>query len=155
MYKKVIIISIISFFIDQITKLIIDTYLHYGDTISIIKGFFYLTRTTNTGAAFSMLEGKTVLFLIISVITIIVLFKYIKSFKNKLINNLAFGLIIGGIIGNFFDRLIFSYVRDFIRVDIFSYNFPIFNIADSCIVIGVILLCISIIRGGEDELFKN
>lgn len=149
MYKKVFLISIFSIIIDQISKYIIDITLRYDEVIKVINNFFYITRTSNTGAAFSIFEGKIILFLIVSIITIIILIKYIKSFKDNMINNLAFGLMIGGIVGNFIDRLFLGYVRDFIKVDIFNFNYPIFNIADSCIVVGVILLCISIIRGGE------
>ena len=149
MYKKVFLISILSIIVDQISKYIIDIKLRFDEVITVINNFFYLTRTSNTGAAFSIFEGKIILFLIISIVTIVILIKYIKSFKNNIINSISFGLMIGGIVGNFIDRLYLGYVRDFIKIDIFGYNYPIFNIADSCIVIGVILLCISIIRGGE------
>lgn len=155
MYKKVLIISVVSFLLDQIAKIIIDVNFQFDDIIEVIKGFFYITRTSNIGAAFSILEGKRILFLLISIATIIILIKYIKSFKNKMFNALAFGLMIGGILGNFYDRLFFGYVRDFIKLDIFGYNYPIFNIADACIVIGVILLCICIVRGDGSENNSN
>ena len=151
MYKKVFLISIISFLVDLFSKIIIDAKLEYDEIISVIDGFFYITRTSNTGAAFSILEGKTILFLIISIVTIIILIKYIKSFKDKLINNFSFGLVIGGVLGNFYDRLFLGYVRDFIKINLFGYNYPIFNIADACIVVGVILLSISVIRGEGNE----
>lgn len=151
MYKKVFLISFISFMLDQISKFIIDSKLNFDDVVIVIKNFFYITRTSNTGAAFSILEGKTILFLIISIITIVFLTKYINNFKDKKINIISFGLIIGGIIGNFYDRLIYGYVRDFVKLDLFGYNYPIFNIADACIVLGVIFLIISIIRGDGNE----
>lgn len=151
MYKKIFFIGFISVLIDQITKIIIDINLNYDELIEVIPKFFYLTRISNTGAAFSILEGKTIFFLLVSIATIIILTKYIHSFKNNIINNLAFGLIMGGIIGNFYDRLILGYVRDFIKINIFSYNFPIFNIADSSIVIGVIFITYSILRGDGSE----
>ena len=144
-------ISVISFLIDQIVKYTIDFSLQYDELVEVIKGFFYITRTSNTGAAFSILEGKTLFFLIISVITVVILVRYAKSFKNKFYNALSFGLMIGGILGNFYDRLFLGYVRDFIKLDIFGYNYPVFNIADSCIVIGVILLCINMLRGDGNE----
>ena len=151
MYKKVFLISIIATIIDQVSKYIIEANLKYDEIIKVINNFFYITRTSNTGAAFSILEGKIVFFLIISVITVVLLVKYIKGFKDNVLNNISFGLIIGGIIGNFLDRLVLGYVRDFIKINIFGYNYPIFNIADVCIVVGVILLCISVVRGGEYE----
>ena len=69
-----------------------------------------------------------------------------KTFKNNTRNHIAFGLVYGGIIGNFIDRIFIGYVRDFIDVRIINYHYPVFNIADSAIVIGIILLIIAIIK---------
>ena len=149
MNKKILIIGIVTLLIDQITKIIIDLALKIDETVSVIKNFFYITRVSNTGAAFSILEGKTILLSIVSVIAVILLLRYMKDFKNNKLVNLSFGLLLGGIIGNFGDRLFLGYVRDFLKFNIFGYNYPVFNIADATIVIGVILLIICMIRGDE------
>ena len=149
MNKKILIISIVTLLIDQITKIIIDLALKIDETVSVIKHFFYITRVSNTGAAFSILEGKTILLSIVSIIAVILLLRYMKDFKNNKLVNLSFGLLLGGIIGNFGDRLFLGYVRDFLKFNIFGYNYPVFNIADATIVIGVILLIICMIRGDE------
>ena len=73
------------------------------------------------------------------------------NFKNNFRNNMAFGLLMGGIIGNLIDRLFLGYVRDFLAFRIFNYNYPVFNLADTFIVVGVILLIIAIIKG-EDKI---
>ena len=87
-------------------------------------------------------------------IAIFIIYRYMYNFKQNKRNNIAFGLIIGGIVGNLIDRVFLGYVRDFLSFKIFSYNYPIFNFADIFIVIGVFLLIIAILKG-EDNNAKN
>ena len=117
------------------------------DTIKVIPGFFNITYVRNTGAAFSILKDSTIFLCILSVICILILIKIIKDFPNNRYTTLAFGLLFGGIFGNLIDRLFLGSVRDFLS---FS-SFPVFNLADSCIVVGVILLIIDLIVGEVHE----
>jgi len=149
MNRKIFIISITCLIIDQISKVIIDSALKIGTEVHVIKGFFNLTRIGNTGAAFSILEGRTIILAILSIATIFMLLWYMKSFKETKLGNLSFGLVVGGILGNFIDRLFLGYVRDFLSFNIFGYGFPVFNIADVCIVVGVILLIVCMFRGDD------
>ena len=143
MKKKVFIFSLIIIAIDFIIKRIV---LNYVTNICIIPNFFYLTLAKNTGAAFSLLENKTIFFIIIAFIVIYYIFKYsIKEDIDKL-EQVSYIFLIGGIIGNLIARIIYGYVVDYLRFIIFSYNFPIFNLADICITIGTIFLIISIFR---------
>ena len=133
-----IIISIILLCIDLLTK---------TDSITIIKNFFYLTYINNDGAAFSILVGKRIFLILIAVLVIVMLIRYIK--KNNIQNKLelvSISLIIGGSLGNLMDRVVRGYVIDFLDFKIFNYNFPIFNLADTFIVIGVFLLLLKEIR---------
>ncbi len=142
-----IIISIILLCIDQISKLLIVNLLTKTDSITIIKNFFYLTYINNDGAAFSILVGKRILLILIAVLVIVMLIRYIK--KNNIQNKLelvSISLIIGGSLGNLMDRVVRGYVIDFLDFKIFNYNFPIFNLADTFIVIGVFLLLLKEIR---------
>lgn len=142
-----IIISIILLCIDQISKLLVVNLLTKTDSITIIKNFFYLTYINNDGAAFSILVGKRIFLILIAVLVIVMLISYIK--KNNIQNKLelvSISLIIGGSLGNLMDRVIRGYVIDFLDFKIFNYNFPIFNLADTFIVIGVILLLLKKIR---------
>lgn len=142
-----IIISIILLCIDQISKLLVVNLLTKTDSITIIKNFFYLTYINNDGAAFSILVGKRIFLILIAVLAIVMLIRYIK--KNNIQNKLelvSISLIIGGSLGNLMDRVIRGYVIDFLDFKIFNYNFPIFNLADTFIVIGVILLLLKEIR---------
>lgn len=142
-----IIISIILLCIDQISKLLVVNLLTKTDSITIIKNFFYLTYINNDGAAFSILVGKRIFLILIAVLVIVMLIRYIK--KNNIQNKLelvSLALIIGGSLGNLMDRLVRGYVIDFLDFKLFNYNFPIFNLADTFIVIGVFLLLLKEIR---------
>lgn len=150
MNKKIFIVGIIFLILDQVSKIIIESLIKLNDTVRVIDNFFSLTNVQNTGAAFSILEGRTMFLTLLSIFVLILLLKMSKEFKITKKNTWAFGLLIGGIFGNFSDRLFLGYVRDFLEFNIFGYSFPVFNIADACIVIGVILLIISILQG-EDK----
>lgn len=139
--------------LDQISKILISSFIEVGHTLTVIKNFFSLTNVTNTGAAFSILEGRTVFLAGVSILVFIALLKMSGDFEKNRRNTWAFGLLLGGIFGNFGDRLFLSGVRDFLKFKIFGYSFPVFNIADICIVLGVFLLIISIIK--EDENGSN
>ena len=142
-----IITSIILLCIDQITKLLVVNLLTKTNSIAIIKNFFYLTYINNDGAAFSILVGKRILLILVAILVIIMLIHYIK--KNNIQNKLeivSLALIIGGSLGNLIDRVVRGYVIDFLDFKIFNYNFPIFNLADTFIVIGVFLLLLKEIR---------
>lgn len=154
MYKKIALYSCLIFILDQITKILVDTYINFDTSIKVIPNFFYLTRTSNTGAAFSILENKTIILVLVGFLTIYYLIKYIKEFNDKWYIVLTFSLIIGGILGNLSDRLFLGYVRDFLKFNIFGYNYPIFNVADIGIVVGILLLIIWISRG-EDNGSKS
>ena len=139
--KKNIILTLIIIFIDQIIKFFVEKYL---DVITIIPNFFKLTYVKNTGAAFSILNNNTLLIIVITIIVIYMLYKYIL----KEYETISY-LLMGGIIGNFIDRVFRGYVVDYLDFKILGYNFPIFNFADICIVIGSILLIIIILK--EDK----
>ena len=151
MKKVTLIVSIIALILDQITKIIIESMINLNNSITIIKKVLYLSPCHNYGVAWSMLNNQRWIIIIISLIALYVLFKFSKSFKNNTRNNIAFGLIIGGLAGNLIDRIILGYVRDFIDIIIIKYDYPVFNIADTAIVIGVILLVYAIFKGEDQD----
>lgn len=146
MNKKTALIAIFIVLIDQITKIIVS--LNNID-YTIIPSHFKIMFYKNTGAAWSILEGRTFFLIISSIIALGVIFNIMLTIKNNKFNNICFGLLIGGIIGNLIDRIFYGYVRDFIDVAIVNYNFPVFNIADATIIIGIIMLIITTIKGEE------
>ncbi len=150
MDKKVCILGIIIILIDQMSKIIISSFLSLSESIKVIKNFFYITYVHNYGGAWSLFNNKVTLLVIATLIIIFILIKYMTKFKINKRNIIGFGLLFGGILGNLIDRVCFGYVKDFLDFKIFGYNYPVFNIADIAIVLGVILLAIAIIKG-EDK----
>ncbi|GIP20457.1 lipoprotein signal peptidase [Paenibacillus sp. J22TS3] len=135
-------IALIVFLIDQGTKYIIATKLQLNELVPVIGNFFVITSHRNRGAAFGILENQRWFFIVITVIVVLAIVWYmqkIKGGKNRLLPT-ALALVLGGAIGNFLDRALNGEVVDFLMFNFGSYTFPIFNIADSCIVVGVALI---------------
>lgn len=148
----IIILSIIFLIIDQITKILVVNSLVPGENIEIIKNIFSIIYTNNTGAAFSILLGKRIFLIVVAVLIIGVLLYYIKRNKiEKKIDIIALSFVIGGSLGNLIDRIVRGYVIDFISIKIGNYNFPIFNVADALIVVGVILLLLGAKGGNKHD----
>lgn len=158
MNKKILLCASIALAIDQITKMIASIFLTLNREVVIIPNFFSLTLCHNEGAAWGILNNAGWFIIICTILAIFVIYHFIYCFKSNTRNNIAFGLLYGGLAGNLIDRIIFNYVRDFFDFYIFNYNYPVFNIADICIVIGVILLIIATIKGediNENSSRKN
>ena len=139
----IIVLTIGFLIIDIISKIIVSNLMNVNDSILVIKDFFYITYVRNTGAAFSVFSNNTWLVILISLVIIFFLIWYL--YKNKPKSRLeivGYSMILGGAFGNFIDRIVYGYVIDFFDFYIFSYNYPIFNLADSFIFIGVIFLII-------------
>lgn len=141
--KKLSLITFFSILIDQIIKYVISFNMGLNQTIEIIPNFFNITYVENKGAAFSILSGNRLFLILISFLALNIIyfmFIYNKKLKNK--DCILYGLLIGGIIGNLVDRILYGYVIDYLDFNIFGYNYPIFNLADILIVISVILIVI-------------
>ena len=153
MKKKIYLLAIIGIILDQTTKLLITSLLKLNEVVNVINGFFSITYVRNTGAAWGMFSNNTLLLSIISILFLIFFIKYIEELsKVSFFYEIAFGLIVGGIVGNLIDRLFRGYVIDFFRFIILDYNYPVFNIAVTLIVIGVIILIINFVR---DDLIEK
>lgn len=136
-------IAIILIMIDQWTKWLVVKNMELGESIPIIDSFFYITSHRNSGAAWGILQDQMVFFYIITVIVVGFIIFYIQKYaKDSMLLGISLALVLGGAIGNFIDRLLRKEVVDFFDIYIGSYNYPIFNIADSALVVGVIFLFI-------------
>lgn len=139
-------VIVASIVIDQLTKLLSLVYLDNG-SITVIEGFFELKLYFNTGAAWSSFSGEFGFLMLMTLISIIAFAFFFKSvnFKTKLIYSLGISLMFGGLFGNMIDRIAMRKVVDFLSFDFGSYSFPIFNVADICLVVGVGLFIIDIL----------
>ena len=151
-YRLALIIGSTVIVLDQITKALVENLMHLYQSIEIIPSFAHLTYLKNTGAAFGVLAGarsplRLVFFVVISSVAIgcvVYLLKNLRQGRTSLIASLS--LILGGAVGNLIDRLRMGEVIDFIDLHWHHLHWPAFNVADSSITIGVILLFIQMIR---------
>ena len=147
--KKMLPIIGVSLVLDQIIKTIITRTLVLHQSIIIIENFFNITYVRNNGAAWSILSGNRLLLILISITALVIIYNYfIKNQNLSRFENLSYGILIGGTLGNLIDRIFYGYVIDYLDFNLFGYSFPVFNFADICIVVGISLICIILI-GGE------
>ena len=133
--------------LDQIVKYAVRTNMVQGQSIPIISGIFHLTYIENPGAAFGILSNHRILFLVMTVaITGIMFYLYLQLRNKKSLTAFSLALVISGAIGNFIDRFFQGTVTDMFDFQIW----PIFNIADICICLGLALLCYLLIFKGEE-----
>ena len=130
--------------LDQWSKYLTVQYISLGETKEFIPGFLSLTHLRNTGAAWSLLEGKMIFFYVITVIvSVVIIYLLIKNYKKSIWYSVGLSFVLAGAIGNFIDRVRLGYVVDMLQTDFM--NFPIFNVADSTLVVGVICIFIYLI----------
>lgn len=128
---------------DQITKYFVRALLDPNQTVAVVKGLFYFTHVRNTGAAFGLFSQKQPVFVAATIAAIgLIIIYHIKTKETDFFFNLALGLELGGAAGNLIDRLSQGWVTDFLHVP----YIPVFNIADSAIVVGVVLLILVMVR---------
>ena len=141
MKKKIALIILITALIDQITKFLVAVNMDVNTSVTLIKNVFNITYITNNGVAFGMFSNLSYVIILLSVVLLVVLTNELKKYFNSNLCVFSYALIVGGLLGNLIDRIIFGHVRDFI--DIAFINFPVFNMSDIFITVGVIMLLIA------------
>jgi signal peptidase II len=149
----------IALVLDQLSKWLIDANLTYADRIPVIEGFFYLTHVRNTGAAFGLFADapgalRLGFFIAASSVAVVIIISFFRSLApGDRLSALALGLILGGAVGNLVDRVRFGEVVDFLHFRLWhGYSWPDFNVADSCIVVGVAVLVLELLASeGESR----
>ena len=149
MVPVIIVITVLP--LDQISKFIISAKLQLNQTFPLIKGVLGLTLIHNTGAAFGILKNQVYLFIITSCAAIVLIYFGLKNNRHNKYQVVCLGLILAGALGNLIDRLRFGYVIDFLNF----YIWPVFNIADSAITIGAILLGWAILKEKTNHASRN
>lgn len=151
--RYLLVISFLLVIIDQVIKSIIIQKMDFNQSISVIKNFFSLTLIKNEGVAFGLLDKMPEVTFTLSFCIVIIIFIEVLKKKNFTKMQIIYiSMIVGGAIGNLIDRLRYSVVIDYLDFKIFGYNFPIFNFADTLIVIGVIIYIIDIFRGEKNDI---
>ncbi len=151
-YQLLWVLALVVFVLDQVTKIWINARLPLGTygppgNIVVIEGFFNLVHVGNTGAAWSMLAGKSTFLALLAFVTLgaIYLWRHELGLRLRVVQ-LSFGLLCGGIVGNLVDRMVHGHVIDFLDFHFGSYIYPTFNIADSGICVGVAIYLIHSLR---------
>ena len=124
------------FVLDRITKTLVQAQIPFGTEVPVIDHLVGITNVRNSGAAFGFAPAGANLFLIASVVVSIGLIVYVARNRGSVWTDATLGLILGGTLGNAFDRVVYGTVTDFVNF----HFWPVFNVADSAISIGVVLL---------------
>ena len=140
----------ILFTLDMLTKFFLD-----NKEITLINGVLSFSSSHNTGAGFSIFSNKTLFLIIITSVFLIIftLFNIFEKFKQSHLYLLSLSLIYAGAIGNLIDRLMLGYVRDFIYLQFI--NFPVFNVADICLTVGVIIYAVNFLFFNKNKKEQN
>lgn len=139
---------------DQFSKYLIVRNVAESADIVLIDNFFSITNVKNYGAGFSILQNQRFFLIAVTLVAIVLVISLlVKSKNNEAFNRVCYILIIGGAIGNLIDRITLGYVIDFLDFNIFGYDFPVFNVADSFVTIGCILLILFMLL--ENKRGKN
>ncbi len=143
----IFLIVLIILFFDRLTKIFATKNLPLSESCPVIKGYFNLTLVHNRGAAFGILKNHLYLFVLTSIVAIALIFFDLHKHRHKKISlySLSLAFILSGAIGNLIDRLYFGYVIDFLDFRIW----PVFNIADSAITVGAVLLGWNVIKSRQ------
>ena len=139
---KIILIIVSIFLLDRFTKILIANNLNLGESLPVIKNFFNITYVNNHGAAFGIMDGKVIFIVIVSILIFAYLIYEIRKDSHSKLITTSISFVIGGLLGNLFDRVLYGHVIDFFDFNFFGHDFAIFNVGDSFIVIGTILLAI-------------
>lgn len=141
--RRIWLVALGLYLLDQATKAMVLSWLHYAQERVVIEGFFKVVHWGNTGAAWSLFRGNNDLLALVAVLALVVLWLYRHHFElESTLGQVAFGAVLGGIAGNLTDRVRIGHVVDFlyfhvVRADGSEWGFPAFNVADSAICVGV------------------
>ena len=158
-YLILLIVFVICLALDQASKLLVVSSIPLHQAIDVIPGFFAIVHVQNRGAAFGLLAGLSgagALFVVISLIAVVLICAYFRWLKDDEVwTPFCLALVLTGAVGNLIDRFRLGSVVDFLDVHYRGWHWPAFNVADSCITIGVLLLALKILWGEKKETAKK
>ena len=145
-------LSLLLFGMDRGTKALVAARLPLNESVPVVKGFFHITHVANTGALFGLLAGlasplRGLVFISVPLLAIaLILFFQLRSPRGDLLTQLGLSVILGGALGNLYDRIRLGHVVDFLDFSVAGHHWPAFNVADSCICLGVFTLVLDLYR---------
>lgn len=147
MPMTVIALSGLILILDQISKFYISSALSLGQSIPVVRGIFHISLVYNTGCAFGLLKNQKIFFILLSAAAVFYIIRdlFFNRGRYSLSRRVALGLILGGAAGNLLDRLRLGYIIDFLDFRVW----PVFNLADSALTIGIIMLGCSLLKGAS------
>ncbi len=149
----VLLLTVVLVVVDQITKQVVRLSYCVGDPHPVVEGFFNLTYVRNTGAAWGMFSGQNIVLSALSVVMLALVVIFRRSFlSDTWEHRIALGLMVSGTVGNLMDRVRLGWVTDFFDVYWRQYHWPVFNVADMCICVGVGLYILSSLWNGGHPL---
>ena len=144
-----LVLAVLTCVIDQLTKVLISAYLPQGKIVTITSNF-NLIHVYNKGAAFGFLAAaggwQRYFFIVFSIVAILGILYYLRKYAGQRLFCLSLALILGGACGNLFDRVVYGHVFDFLDFHLMGWHWPAFNIADSAITVGAVLLVVDEFR---------
>jgi signal peptidase II len=145
--------------LDRITKAAVEARFEYGERLAVIEGFFDLVLVYNTGAAFSFLADaggwQRAFFIAVAVAASALILFLLRRHAGERWFALGLALILGGALGNLYDRVVFGHVVDFLLLHWRGWHYPAFNVADSAITVGAVILVVDGLRGGRRQEASN
>lgn len=149
-------ISILLIALDQLSKWWIVQHMELYQSIPVISDFFYITSHRNRGAAFGILQEQRWFFIVVTTCVVIAIIVFmVKMKKETILTKTALSFVLGGAVGNMIDRIQTGEVVDFFHFQFGSYHFPIFNVADSAICVGVVLFLIANLLDYKKEQYDT
>ncbi len=145
-------LSLLLFGMDRGTKALVTAWLPLNQSVPVVEGFFHITHVANTGALFGLLAGlasplRGVVFIGVPILAIgLILFFQFQTRDRDALTQVGLALILGGAVGNLYDRIRFGHVVDFLDFSVAGHHWPAFNVADSCICLGVFTLVLDLYR---------
>lgn len=151
MLELILIIALLA--ADQLSKYLTDAHLALGSSAPLLEGVIQFTNVHNTGAAWGILPNARLVFLIVTppLCILLALLLFRRRARIGLLGRICLSLLLAGAIGNYIDRALLGYVRDMFEFCFMS--FPVFNVADTAITVGAVLLCVDTLFGREGTIF--
>lgn len=146
--KRFYIFCLVVVLLDRASKFMVLTLMELGQTVPILQDIFHFTYVRNAGAAFGILAGQRLFFILVALAVIVIILLYARQVKENALLQIAFALQLGGALGNLYDRLIYGEVVDFLDFKIWPF---VFNIADAALVVGVALFALDVLMEWRHE----